>query len=115
MSKDKINFNNVKFSIGGVEIPMEDLNDTDVEIYPEYVPYTFRYKTRKKYDHEPETFSVRYDGTEIINKDSPDIKDFTFEFKECSQLGMFEHIIKFEAKYNSETQKLCEKYAVHFY
>jgi hypothetical protein len=104
MSKYKINFNNVKFSFGGVEI------------HPEYVPYTFKFKNNKKYsDDEFETFSVKYDDVEIINKDSPDIKDFTFEFKENQQLNTFEYVINSEAKYNSETQKLCEKYAVHFY
>lgn len=115
MQQDKINFNNIKISVEGIEIPTENFDDTNIEIHPEFVPYAFKFESNKKYDHEPETFSVKCDGIEIINKDSSDIKDFTFEFKESQQLNTFEYVIKFEAKYNSETQKLCEKYAVNFY
>jgi len=114
MSQDKIDFNNIKLSIGGVEIPTENIRDANVEIHPEHIPYTFKFKANKKYGHEPKTYSIKYDGVEIMNKDSSDIKDFTFEFRECSQLDMFEYIIKFKAKYNSETQKLCERYSINY-
>ena len=49
-----------------------------------------------------------------MNKDNSDVRGFKFDFGVVDKDGIFEYIVKFEAKYGSYTQKLCDKYAYNF-